>query len=94
MGVEYGAKLIVGLPYEELEHLGEDFVDDLGLDYASPYFDADHECWIVGVDVEAIMYGAIEVDPTLVNGLTKKAAKEFTKKTGMVGKLYLSSHGW
>lgn len=54
MGMDIRAKMIYGLPYEEMEELVEDLddlLDDGELDYASPYYDAPLEDWIVGIEV-------------------------------------------
>ena len=56
MGIDISAKLIYGLPYEDIpeEILDEvnAMLDDGELEYASPYYDAPRGEWIVGVDVE------------------------------------------
>ena len=55
MGIDISAKLIYGLPYSDLPEEILEEVDELldgDLDYASPYYDAPREEWIVGVDVE------------------------------------------
>lgn len=53
MGIDIGAKLIYGcyysdLPEEILEEVNE-MLDNGDLDYASPYYDAPRDEWIVGV---------------------------------------------
>lgn len=57
MRIDISAKLIYGLPYSDLpeEILGEvNEMLDLGdLDYASPYYDAPRDEWIVGVEIRA-----------------------------------------
>lgn len=96
MSIDYKAKLLVGLPYNELESLiGEgdiwETIGKLGLDYASPYYDADHDEWVVGVKVASTSdYQWTTVDVSE----HKKAADEFTRITGLVGKLILSPHGY
>lgn len=54
MGIDISAKLIYGLPYEDIpeEILGEvnDMLDSGELDYASPYYDVPRDRWIVGVE--------------------------------------------
>ena len=56
MGIDISAKLIYGLPYEDIpgEILDEvdEMLDNDELDYASPYFDAPQDDWIVGVEVD------------------------------------------
>lgn len=58
MGMNISAKLIVGLPYDEMVTLlGEEvddvcgLLEDIGADYASPYYDSSPDNWIVGVEV-------------------------------------------
>ena len=57
MGVNIEAKLIYGTPYSDLpEELLEEvneMLDDGSLDYASPYYDAPRDDWIVGVEITA-----------------------------------------
>jgi hypothetical protein len=91
MGVEYKAKLLVGLPYEKLEEFldGKD-PEDFGLDYASPYYDSDPSEWIVGVEVASTEdFSWCEVDVHE----HKKAFEKFKEITGLVGELILSPHG-
>lgn len=91
MGVEYKAKLLVGLPYDELgDFLGENEPEDFGLGYASPYFDSSRDEWIIGVSVastEDFWYTEVDVSEH------RKAFDKFEKITGLIGKLYLSPHG-
>ena len=53
MGVNIEAKLIYGTPYSDLpeEILEEvnEMLDSAELDYASPYYDAPRDEWIVGL---------------------------------------------
>lgn len=58
MGMDISAKLIVGLPCDEMvTFLSEEvedlykFLEEIGADYASPYYDAPSDEWIVGVEV-------------------------------------------
>ena len=55
MRIDIGAKLIYGcyysdLPEEILEEVDE-MLDDGTLEYASPYYDAPRDEWIVGVEI-------------------------------------------
>ncbi len=57
MGIDISAKLIYGIPYadlpeEILEEVNE-MLDSAELDYASPYYDAPRDEWIVGVEITA-----------------------------------------
>ncbi len=56
MGIDIDAKLIYGcnysdLPEEILEEVNE-MLDNGELDYASPYYDAPRDEWIVGVECD------------------------------------------
>ena len=57
MGIDISAKLIYGLPYEDIpgEILDEvdEMLDNGDLAYASPYYDAPRDEWIVGVEIDA-----------------------------------------
>lgn len=91
MGIYYKAKLIVGLPKDEIESDDEEMVDDL--DRACGYYDCDEDSMIVGVEVESTVdYQAKEIS---MDAAKIDAAKtEFRKLTGQDGKLYLSPHGY
>ena len=57
MGIDISAKLLYGtqysdLPEEVLEEVDE-MLDDGTLEYASPYYDAPRDEWIVGVEITA-----------------------------------------
>ena len=57
MGIDIDAKLMYGcyysdLPEDILEEVDE-MLDDGDLDYASPWYDAPRNEWIVGVEVNA-----------------------------------------
>ncbi len=57
MGIDISAKLIYGLPYsdlpEEILKIVDNMLDNGELDYASPYYDAPRDEWIVGVEITA-----------------------------------------
>lgn len=95
MGIEYSAKLIVGLPYDEFE---EFFSDDVagdcyekGLEYVSPYYDAPVEHWVIGVkvaktdDYEWCNVAVANID------IANARFLQITKKHG---ELILSPHGY
>lgn len=95
MGVEYSAKLIVGLPCDEFgDFFSDDIVGDCeekGLEYASPYYDAPPRHWVIGVRVAK----SGDYDWNYVDVKKHKDAHDqFTKVTGLVGKLILSTHGY
>ena len=57
MGIDISAKLIYGLRYSDvpediIEQIDEE-LDDGSLDYASLYYDAPVEDWIIGVEIYA-----------------------------------------
>lgn len=92
MGMYYKAKLIVGLPHEELEgDVDEETMDEL--DRASPYYDCDQDDMILGVEVAStndyqhkeFVYDQAKVD---------SAKLEFKELTGKEGRLFLSPHGY
>ena len=65
MGIHIRAKLIYGLPYadlpeEILEEVNE-MLDNGELDYASPYYDAPRDEWIVGVEISAWKKGQYDL---------------------------------
>ncbi len=93
MGMYYKAKLIVGLPQDEIELDDEEVLDDM--DRASGYYDCDSDATILGVDVASSGdYSAIEVDLELVPAKIEAAKAKFRELTGQEGKLYLSPHGY
>lgn len=65
MGIDISAKLIYGLPYSDLPEEILDEVNDMldmgDLDYASPYYDAPRDEWIVGVEISAWKMGQFDL---------------------------------
>lgn len=65
MGIDISAKLLYGLPYEDIpeEILDEvnAMLDDGSLDYASPTYDAPRGEWIVGVEISAWKMGQFDL---------------------------------
>ena len=65
MGIDISAKLIYGLPYEAIPEEILDEVNEMldygGLDYASPYYGAPQDEWIVGVEVDCYGHGPSEI---------------------------------
>lgn len=95
MGIEYSAKLLVGLPADEMTDLfGEDVADECyakGLEYASPYYDAPPEHWVIGVKVARTEdYDWCNVDPELI----EFAHARFLEITNKNGELILSPHAY
>lgn len=96
MGMEYSARLLVGLSVEDFpddfftDDVGGD-CDEKGLIYASPYYDAPVRHWVVGYKVaKSDDYGWNYVDIDQHN----IAHVKFTEITGLNGKLILSTHGY
>lgn len=88
MGISMGAKLIFGVPYEELAELEniDEMLDDGVLDYASPYYDSPQTEWVVGIELSKEYAGEAEVVEAI-----RKARKEFEELTGCpVGRLITS----
>jgi hypothetical protein len=68
MGIDIGNKLMLVPTDQELLHSaidliadeeGNDFydvLDDLGLDYASPWYDADRDSWDIGISMPTPTY--------------------------------------
>ena len=61
MKIDISAKLIYGCNYSDLpdEIIDEvnEMLDENELDYASPYYDAPRDAWIVGVEVDCYGHG-------------------------------------
>lgn len=96
MGIEYSARIVVGLPHEELEEFLKDVEDpyEVGLYMVSPYFDADYCDCLFGMLVETCYdYSYTEIDTVNWENNVEDAHKKFTKVTGKVGRLYLSTYG-
>jgi hypothetical protein len=91
MGTYYKAKLIVGLPQDEIEIDDEEILDEM--DRACSYYDCDSDATILGVTVASSEdYSATEIslDPAKIDA----AKATFRELTGQDGKLYLSPHGY
>ena len=100
MGIEYSARIVVGLPKDELDDYFEgvenvyQHVEDSGLYVVSPYYDADYDDCLFGVLVQRCYdYSYSEIDETMWSESIASAHKKFTEVTGKVGKLYLSTYG-
>lgn len=102
MGIEYRGMLCVGYTYDhlsELEGFSEDdrdcyeFCEDKGLNYFSPYYDADSTTCIYGKEViRSQGYSYTEIDK--VDELISEAKDKMSKEFGIVPKAYLMAHGW
>ena len=69
MGIDISAKLIYGLNYsdlpEEILEEVDEMLDDGTLGYASPYYDAPRDEWIVGVEVECYATSFVDLMNTI-----------------------------
>jgi len=94
MGVDFSAKVILGLPYSEVKHIEDiDQMLDYGeIDAAAPYYDAPREDWIVGVELgDSGNYSFSELN--LGSAQISVARTKFISLTGKSGRLYLSLNG-
>jgi hypothetical protein len=88
MSIQYSAKIMVGLPRDEIEN--EDVIDDLV--QAAPYYDGGDEA-IVGICV--VNSGCYQAKEFTLDQATIDAAKaNFKEQTGQDGKLYLTPNGY
>ena len=108
MGIDTGCMLIVGLPAEELEagvtgELKEKlekegfydaFSEDggIGLESASPFFDAGYDDRIWGIGLAAGSWVAKEIDIAALPQQVAEARAKFKKLTGLEGRLFISAH--
>jgi hypothetical protein len=93
VGISYEAKLIVGLPQDEIECDDEDRREDLleELDRASSHYDCDSDARISGIEIEhSGDYSFKEI--TLDWAKIEAAKARFRELTGQEGRLYLSLH--
>ena len=92
MGIDISEKLIYGcnysdLPEEILEEVDE-MLDVGDLDYASPYYDAPRDEWIVGVEVE--LWGDSYIDLSWSDFCSHKGIRIL----GNDLKFYVTPHVW
>lgn len=99
MGIDIGAKIIVGLSAEKFK---ESLYDDIDLDdyfcgisltTLSPYFDAPLEDCIWGITVYDVDYTYQKVPSTLLADI-EHAHQSFEDVTGLVGELYFGPNVW
>lgn len=93
MGIDTGAVIIVGLPYDQF-NMAQDELDELidngDIDSASPYFDADRDDCVYGIRVAKSDYRAEEF--TLNDNLINSAKQSFKDTYGQEPKVYLSAN--
>lgn len=90
MGMEISAKLIYGLTYGEFEDKDKinELIDDDDLEYASPYYYADRDEWIVGVRVG---YKEFQNENEMLMNI-KKAKDKFFTLTDQDGRFFVTQH--
>lgn len=96
MGIEYSARILVGLPYEDVQEIIDSVEDpyESGLEVIHPFFDADYQDCLFGVLVKSCGdFSYSQIDEFTWTEKVHKAHEEFTKKTGKKGILYLSTYG-
>lgn len=95
MGVEYSAKIVVGLPVEEMRDLRDDngYWDEEGaLEFVPDSYDS--STGIVGIEIEGsgdYSYREIDLEEILVT--TSMAQDSFKEITGKEAKVYLCTNG-
>ena len=101
MGIDVGAMLIYGLPYEDIhviyleQHPEEDidfqdWIEELELVSASPYYDSSYSDRIFGVIVEQSGEYYCKTSLYKIDVAIQAAERDFEKLTGKYGKLYIS----
>ena len=96
MGIEYSARVIVGLPHADLEEFLGGFEDpyECGLYVVHPYYDADYSDCLFGVIVQNCGdFSYTPIDEYRWQEKVNNAHEKFTKLTGKKGILYLSTYG-
>lgn len=94
MSVEYGAVIVLGLPYRELENPERvvDLVYEDELSRVDPYYDADTEDCVYGVILaKSGDYSWKGLD--LREAQITRAHERFTDLTGQVGRVFISVNG-
>lgn len=91
MSVDLEAKLIFGANYTELEGAVEDLdrlLDSELLNYASPYYDAPRDEWVVGVALPNNYGGEAEISHEI-----REAKAKFEQLTdSAVGRIIVAPH--
>ena len=92
MGIEYSAKIMVGLKCKDMEDVDEDLLDEL--DSIAPYYDGGYDA-ILGYVIEDS--GDYSSSTLYIPGLIEEADAAFEKfkqLTGKEPKLWLTTCGW
>lgn len=95
MSVEYAAKIVLGLPFGDLpEDKQEIDVEEHGMEYVSPYYDAPTKRSLVGFVIEeSHPYSWAEMKETYNLFKIHELAQKFTEVFGVSPKLFLSTYG-
>ena len=95
MGIDISAKLLYGLPYsdlpEEILEEVDEMLDDGTLEYASPYYDAPRDQWIVGVEVGCYGVDIVELNNHMEDDVYRKIPECFGDFDLVLG-LYVTPH--
>ena len=95
MSIDISAKLLYGTPYsdlpEEILEEVDEMLDNDELDYASPYYDAPRDDWIVGVDVECYGVDIVELNNHMEDDVYHKIPECFGDYDLVLG-LYVTPH--
>ena len=93
MSIDYESKLIYGARYSEIVHaLDDKEIDELNeeldyceIDYASPYYNAPRDHWIIGYELSD---GFSYVDKHGFLSELEDAERKFKERFGFVGCVY------
>jgi hypothetical protein len=94
MGVEYGAKIMVGLPVDEMERDDEGYWDEGGeLEFCPDGYDSPDG--VVGIEVgRSGTYSYREFQPEEMLLSVDRAKEKFKEACGKDGKVYLCTFGY
>lgn len=98
MGFGIPVALIVGLKYEDIEGVikhrtkrqdsdgffGRDVIEDWRFDIVSPYCDAEHDKYIIGIEIGVVN------DENILAANIKAAKEEFFQKTGVEAEVFVT----
>lgn len=91
MSVSYSAKIVVGLPFNQIPN-AQELIDDTKINSFRYYFDCNEKDQVVGVEVVTSGdYSYSELDCLVdLEDYINKAMFAFRRKTGLDGKVYLT----
>lgn len=90
MGMSIDALLIYGADYGEVSEVEgiDEMLDSGEIEYASPYYDAPRDEWIVGIALPSEIDGAAEMTAAI-----REAKEEFERLTNdLTGRIIVSPH--